>query len=124
MLLFNLKIAFRNIRKNKVFSLINIAGLAISLAAFILMALSIEDELSFDKFNTNANNIYRIADDKQTPDVLLKSAQTAAPVAPAVKEEFPEIKEAARLIQTKGLGNSNDKLFEERNIFFFRSKPV
>ncbi len=113
-----IKFAARNIARNKVYSAINIAGLAISLTAFILMALYIENELSFDKFNKNANNIYRVADDKQTPDVLLRSAQSAAPVAPALLREFPEIKKAVRLIQSESLVKYNDKLFEERKIFF------
>ena len=95
------KTAWRNIIRNKTFSALNIVGLAISLTAFILMALYIEDELSFDKFNVNAANIYRVADDKQTPDVLLRSAQTAAPVAPALLQEFPEIKQAVRLIKSE-----------------------
>ncbi len=112
------KTAWRIINRNKIYSLLNIAGLAISLTVFILMALYIEDELSFDKFNKNTHNIYRVADDKQTPDVLLRSAQTAAPVAPALHQEFPEVKQAVRLIHAEPLIKYNDKLFEERNIFF------
>ena len=113
-----IKTAWRNIIRNKAFSALNIAGLAISLTAFMLMALYIEHELSYDKFNRQAANIYRVVDDKQTPDVLLRSAQTAAPVAPALQQDFPEIKEAVRLIENEGLVKYNTNLFEERNIFF------
>ncbi len=112
------KIAWRHILRSKAYSLLNITGLIVSLTAFILMALYIEDELSFDRFNTQAAHIYRVADDKQTPDVLLRSAQTSAPLAPALQQEFPDIKEAVRLIHAEALVKYNDKLFEERNLFY------
>ena len=112
------KTAWRNLQRNRVFSFINIAGLVISLTAFVLMALYIEDELSFDKFNKNANRIYRVADDKQTPDVLLQSAASAAPVAPALVRDFPEIQNSVRLIDAEALMKYNNKIFEERRIYF------
>lgn len=111
------KAGLRNIVRNKTFTALHIAGLAISLTVFILMALYIEDELSFDKFHTNADNIYRVADDKQTPDVLLRSAQSAAPVGPALLQEYPQIKRAARMKQMEALIKHDNKIFEERNIF-------
>ena len=58
-----LKIAWRNIRKNKTFSIINITGLAIGLSCFLLIALYVMDELSYDKFYPNADRIYRINSD-------------------------------------------------------------
>ncbi len=100
------------------FSAINIFGLAISLTAFILMALYIEYEWSFDRFNEKAAQIYRVADDKQTPDLLLRSATSAAPVAPALLADYPEIRQAARIISTEALVKYENKLFEERNIFY------
>ncbi|MEO6546339.1 MAG: ABC transporter permease, partial [Ferruginibacter sp.] len=112
------KFSVRNILRNKMFGAINIAGLAISLTAFILMALYIENELSFDKFNANAENIYRVTDDKQTPDIILRSAATAAPVAPAMKQEFPQIKEAVRVINTEAVIKYGNRIFEERKLFF------
>lgn len=114
----NLRFAFRNILRNKIFSAINILGLAISLAVFVLMALYIRDEVGFDQFHTNAERIYRVADDKQTTDVLLRSAQSAAPVAPALLADFPEVQAAARIISTESLVAYKRKLFEERRIYF------
>src|SRR6478609_5445145 len=55
------KIAFRNLHRNKVYSFINIAGLTIGLACTMLIILYVKDEVSFDKFHKNVNNIYRIA---------------------------------------------------------------
>ncbi|MEP6949352.1 MAG: ABC transporter permease, partial [Ginsengibacter sp.] len=56
-----LKTAFRNITRNKVYSFINIAGLSIGLACAMLILLYVKDEVSFDRFHKNVNNIYRIA---------------------------------------------------------------
>ena len=55
----HLKIALRNILKNRLFSLINIVGLAIGIASTILILLWVQDELSYDRFNPNANMLYR-----------------------------------------------------------------
>ena len=114
----NLKFALRNLSRNKVYAVINICGLAVSLAAFIFMALYIEDELGFDRFHERASRIYRIEDDKQTPDILFSGASSAAPVAPALQQDFPQIEGYTRLMKTESLVKYGDKLFEERNIFF------
>lgn len=58
-----LKIAWRNLIKNKVFSFINIAELAIGLSCFLLIALYVMDELNYDRYNINADRIYRINSD-------------------------------------------------------------
>ncbi|MHA4845803.1 ABC transporter permease [Flavitalea antarctica] len=112
------KYALRNIIRNRIYSVINIAGLSLSLVAVLLMALYIRDELSFDRFHANVDNIYRVVDDKETPGVTIRSAQSAAPVAPALKSEYPEVLEAVRLINTEALVKSGDRLFTERNIFY------
>ena len=58
-----LKIAVRNIKRNKIYSFINIAGLAIGIACCLLILLYIQDELSYDRFHKNADRIYRINTD-------------------------------------------------------------
>lgn len=113
-----LKFSIRNIKRNRLFSAINIFGLAISLTALILMALYIENEWSFDRFHEKAQRIYRVADDKQTPDILIRSAASAAPVAPALLTDYPEVQEAARINATEALVKYENKLFEERKIFY------
>ncbi|MET0300669.1 MAG: ABC transporter permease, partial [Flavitalea sp.] len=114
----NFKYALRNITRNKLYAAINIGGLTISLVAVFFMALYIKDELSFDRFHKDAQNIYRIADDKQTPGVTIRSAQSAAPVGPALRNEYPAVKDFVRLILTEGLAKSGDKIFEERRIYY------
>ena len=118
MLLYNIKFALRSLLRNRIYALINICGLGTSLAAFIFMALYIEGEWSFDRFHAQAGRIYRVEDDKQTPNVVISSASSAAPVAPALQQDFPEISSYVRLIPTEALVKYDDKLFEERNIFF------
>src|ERR1700754_1945887 len=58
-----LKLAYRNIIKDKVYSIINVTGLAVGLASSILILLWVQNELSFDKFNKNAGQIYRVVSD-------------------------------------------------------------
>ena len=55
------KTAFRNLKRNKIYSFINVAGLTIGLACAMLIMLYVKDEVSFDRFHKNVNNIYRIA---------------------------------------------------------------
>lgn len=118
MIIQHLKFAFRNLVRTKTFSAINIGGLVISLTAFILMALYIQNELSYDKFNSKADRIYRVVDDKQTNALMQHGAGSAGPMAPALLNDFPQVKEAVRIINAEGLVKYEDKLFEERGIFF------
>jgi putative ABC transport system permease protein len=90
-------IAWRNCRKNKVYSAINIAGLAIGLSVFWLMALYIADELSYDRSWTDADRIYRVVHSGETPGGTFKLAITGAPFAAALKKDYGEIEETARI---------------------------
>ena len=92
-------IAFRNIIKRKVYSLINIAGLAVGLAVVILITLFLADELSYDKFHKDANNIYRIAWMSGDPQT-----RTPHPMALALVRDFPEVKNAVSLTPLWGPG--------------------
>jgi ABC-type antimicrobial peptide transport system permease subunit len=95
-----LKIAFRNILRHKGYSFINIAGLAVGMAVCILILLWVQDELSYDRFHKNHDDIYRVI------QIWRKGGESHNPVtpaalAPALKEEFPEIVNAARF---RGVG--------------------
>ncbi|UCE06772.1 MAG: ABC transporter permease [bacterium] len=106
-----LKIALRNIKKHKSYSFINITGLAFGLAAFILIALYVQYELSFDRYHDNANRIYRAVRDKPSSTfmVFTKTAVTPAPLGPALVEEFPEVLSAMRIIKSQQLLISHEK---------------
>jgi putative ABC transport system permease protein len=92
------KIAFRNIRKNKAYSVINISGLAVGMACFMLITLYIKYELSYDKFHKDSDRLYRI--DVQNDytnagaDIFNK---TPAPLAEALKSDCPGIEYVTRL---------------------------
>ena len=94
-----LKIAFRNLIKSKAFSFINITGLAIGLSGFILISLYIRQELSYEDFNKKADRIYRPVE-IQRPALLPEQnvAVTMGPLAAALKNDFPEIESAGRIM--------------------------
>jgi putative ABC transport system permease protein len=92
-----IRVALRNLRKNKIYSLINIAGLAVGLSIFWLMALYIGDELSYDRASVNADRIYRVAQSGSWSGGSFKLAITPAPFAPALQKDYPEIEAAARI---------------------------
>jgi putative ABC transport system permease protein len=91
------KIAFRSLRKNKVYTTINIAGLAVGLSVFWLMALYIADELSFDRSSVNADRIYRVIHSGEWAGGHFHLAVTPAPFAPALKKDYSDIGEVARI---------------------------
>ncbi len=90
------KIALRNLAKNKTISLINIIGLAIGLAAVILILSYINNELSFDKFHDKGNRIYRGIIKTTTDQGIETGPQMIAAVGPSLSEEFPEIEKMVR----------------------------
>ena len=88
MLKFNLKIAFRNLLKNKVFSSINILGLALSMASCLVIGMYIWNELHVDAFHQHYNDIYRITEKQDQAGTIYQVAVTPAPLAPALKKGF------------------------------------
>ena len=109
-----LKAALRHIRVQKGYSFINIAGLAVGLASFILVGLWVADELSFDRFHENAGRIFRVAN-RVGSGALVPSPSYALP--PALKEEYPEVEEFSRVWPfAASLVRSGDQAFEEDRI--------
>lgn len=92
-----LKIAIRNLNRQKVYSLINITGLAIGMAGFILIMLYVGDELSYDSFHEHADDTYRVAFEAQIMEDFLDVAVSAGPLAPAIETVFPEVLDATRM---------------------------
>ncbi len=113
-----LKIAWRNLLKNKTFSLINIAGLASGLACFILIALYVADELSYDRFNEKANRIYRINSDIVFGGNKLHMAVTADPMGAALKKDYPEVEQYTRIYASNGakLVKKGNTFINEQNV--------
>lgn len=96
-----LSIAVRNIKRQKVYSAINIAGLAVGMACCLLILLWVRDELSYDRFHVNADRIVRVTRLWMNADgvVSLHLGHVAPPIAPLLQNDFPEIERAVRLLQ-------------------------
>jgi hypothetical protein len=89
------KIAFRNIRRHKGYSFINIAGLAIGMACTILILIWIQDELAYDRFHEKGDNIYRvIVEDEQGSQY---AGTCPIPLGPRAEQSYPEVLDSARL---------------------------
>jgi ABC-type antimicrobial peptide transport system permease subunit len=95
-----LTIAFRNLNRQKIYSLINISGLALGMTAFLIIAVWVAQEVSYDRFHEHAGRIYRVAEKRHFPDQVQLSNRTPGPLSAALKENFPEIKSVARVAWT------------------------
>jgi putative ABC transport system permease protein len=113
-------IAFRNILRNKVYSFINIAGLALGLTCFTVILLFIEREFSYDKFHRNPENVFRIVKDFVNNDgSKIPDATTPPALAPALKNELPEVEYVTRFFPNWDriyLLEHGEKRFYEMNL--------
>ncbi len=113
-----LKIALRNFWKSKVISSINVIGLSLGLASCLIVFFHVKDELSYDQFIENGDDIYRVLNVYPSYDPPYW-AGGPIPLGPTLKEEFPGIRDAVRLWQdydpTLQLG---DKVFKESDLIF------
>lgn len=115
----NLKIAFRSLLRRRTFTAINITGLALGMAAAIFAFLWVQNEMSFDSYHQNADNIYRVNTDiKITNGDTWYWAMTPLPLVDAMKAEIPEIKHTAVLYENRfrpfTLKNGNKTLHGKR----------
>lgn len=111
-----LKIAFRNLRRYKGYSFINIAGLALGMACFFLIVLYVKFELSYDRFHENRDRIYQVLNRYDREGRISWHGYSPAPLAPALKNDFPEILDAVRVNSTGGIFTYKDKSFIERGL--------
>jgi putative ABC transport system permease protein len=111
-----LKIALRNLLRNKVYSFINIVGLAIGMAVVLLISLYIQDEYSYDRFNRHANEIFRVTETQKQSDGFHLVAVTPSPLATAMKKDFAEIQQTVRVGQWNGLVQCDGKNLEPERI--------
>jgi ABC-type antimicrobial peptide transport system permease subunit len=90
-------VALRNIFRNKLFSTVNILGLVFGICSALLIFLWVKDELSFDGFHVNGDRLYRVMENQKYSDGRLYTfAATPGPMAPFIKEKFPDIEGATR----------------------------
>lgn len=112
-----LRVAFRNLWRHKGFSLLNIIGLTVGMAAFFLIFLYVCFELSYDSFHSKADRIYRIVSDVQTPAGLQHFSNPPLPTTMGMKEQLPEVELTARA----SLGDNwmvirDDQVFETDDV--------
>lgn len=108
-------IACRNLWRKKGFSIINITGLAVGMAACLLIFLYVKFETSYDNFHSKADRIYRIVTDTKTPSETIEQAATTTPIAINLKRDFPEVEDAVRLSGDDFLVQRGDVKFQEEN---------
>jgi putative ABC transport system permease protein len=125
-----LRLAFRNMLRQKSYSFINIAGLAIGMACTILILLWVRDELSYDRFHEHVDRIYRINKTYQMGTETSYNQSTPYPLAEAAKTYVPEIANSTKNYTSRSLVRYKDKVFNENwvcladsvffNIFSFK----
>lgn len=93
-----LKVALRNIKKNKLYAGLNILGLSVGLASFFIIYLFIQNELAYDQFHEKKDRVYRIVQTSQSGDVTEKSSIIETALAPLAKQNIPEIEAYSRVI--------------------------
>ena len=114
-----IKIGWRNFLKGKVYSVINLSGLTIGMTSFILIALFVQYELSYDKQHEHADNIYRVISEQ--PGNEYKGTDlfsgTPFPLGTAMLEDFPEVKAKTGIDLRKNLLSTGEEAFNEKGIF-------
>ncbi|HEY4197822.1 MAG TPA: ABC transporter permease, partial [Mucilaginibacter sp.] len=113
-----LKIAWRNLQRHKAFSLINIGGLSIGIAACLLISLYVNYETSYDDYNVKKGRIVRITNLIRTPESdNVNIAQTPTLLATTLNHNYPEVETAVRFEPDQPVIKVNNQLFKEDNIY-------
>jgi len=113
-----IKIAFRNLWRHRGFSLINIIGLAVGMSACFLIYIYVKFELSYDKFNKNFDQVYRLNTDIKTPTDVLHWSSCSPPMGPALQADYPEVKANTRVFGYGSLMVRGNQKFQENNMGF------
>lgn len=115
-----LLIAFRSAWRNKVYSLINLLGLAIGICSSIIILLFVLDELSYDRHNEHFSDIYRICIRGKIQGTELEAALSNAPLGATLKSDFPEVEDFTRLYTFDGdpVVRYDDKVFIEEDFYY------
>lgn len=116
-----LKIAVRSLLKNKIYTAINILGLTVGLACCVLILLHVQDELSYDDFHPNKDQLYRVALERIYPDYTSYYALIPSGFSEVFARELPEVQHATRLIgfpNFTSIVEYREQVFEENYVFF------
>ncbi len=114
-----IKTFLRNFTKQRTYSLITVFGLSVGITCCLLIIFYVKQELSYDRFHTNADRIYRVGVETRRPQGRSMTAATPFPVAPALKEDYPDIEHIARIFfAANDLVQYEDKIFFEGSFAF------
>lgn len=112
------KIAIRSILKDKSYSAINILGLTIGITCSLFLLMYILDEVSYDRYHTNADNVYRIVSNVKEPDDAFTWAFVQAPLGAELQDNYPEVENAVRFFPTqRTLYKNGETEFYEEDFF-------
>ena len=113
-----LKIAFRTLLRNKLFTFINTFGLSLGVGCCLLILLFVKNELSFDRFHENSDRLFRLYESgMKVNGEIENSAFLPLPIAPSLKNDIPEIENYTRLLTAGGTMTYGDKVFSEAFLF-------
>ncbi len=111
-----LKVALRNILRQKGYSFINIFGLGVGITCALLILMWVQDEFSWDTFHKNAKTLYRVEQDQPTPQGMFHVNVTPYPMAESLREEIPEVKNSTRsAFLNKIMMRYDENVFYENN---------
>ncbi|MCK5147603.1 ABC transporter permease [bacterium] len=114
-----LKSIWRNIKRNKTYSALNIAGLAIGMSCSLALFLVVHEQLTYDNYHDNADRVYRVSETIETATAVRHYAPIAWPLGPVLREKFPQIESLVRIY---GFGShlikKDNKSFYEENFYF------
>jgi putative ABC transport system permease protein len=113
-----LKVALRTLRKQRGYTVINVVGLVVGLVCCGFIGLYIQDERSFDRYHERGDRIFRLTRETSAGGEAGVGATTAAPVAPALEAQVPEVEHAVRLVLTSGLlerSEGNERIRRQEN---------
>lgn len=113
-----IKIALRNILHNKLFSFINIFGLAVGLASCLMIFLWVQDELSYDRFHENSDRIFRVERKFDFKDKHGQAPITSGPYGPAMVKDYPEVDDYMRLGRIETVIKDHQQVSRKQRIFF------
>lgn len=113
-----LKIALRNIRKNKLYSSINIIGLTIGLVGCLLIGIYVKNELTYDRFHKNKERIARVIMEARSPNSADRIAVTGTRVGPEFKRSFPQVEAYVRTMMYPMSLANGEKSFNEKNVLY------
>ncbi|MGZ5135296.1 MAG: ABC transporter permease, partial [Flavitalea sp.] len=115
-----IKIAVRHFRKNQIFSLLNLTGLAIGMAACLLILQYVSFKLSFDQFHTNADQIYRVVNDRyQNGKLIQHGTITYSAIGKAMNDDYEEVLQNTRVVpgNERVILYNGKRLSEEKTLF-------